>query len=103
MKACSIAIFSLHTYEKYLTNLKDHFPKLKFSFFFFFRSFIKRSLSDGNIVCDSQIPISNSDAESIEPVTSAFPSRIQQDSVVKGLCDSTPEISTCDDDIQYCR
>ncbi|XP_074585854.1 phosphoinositide phosphatase SAC2-like isoform X2 [Curcuma longa] len=67
------------------------------------RSFIKRSLSDGNIICDSQIPISNCDPESIEPVTSAFPPRIQQDSVVKGLCDSTPEISTCDNHIQYCR
>lgn len=44
------------------------------------------------------------DPGSNEPAASAFPARIQQDSVAKGLCDSTPEISTCDNDIiQYCR
>lgn len=43
------------------------------------------------------------DPGSNESASSAFPARIQQDSVAKGLCDSTPEISTCDNDIQYCR
>ncbi|KAG6477239.1 hypothetical protein ZIOFF_066491 [Zingiber officinale] len=65
------------------------------------RSFIKRSLSDGNILCDSEIPMSICDPGSNEAAASAFPTIIQQDSVAKGLCDSTPEISTCDNDIQY--
>ncbi|WOL02658.1 phosphoinositide phosphatase SAC3-like [Canna indica] len=66
------------------------------------RSFIKRSLSDGNILCESQTPVSNCDAGP-DKLVSSVPPRIQQESSVKGLCDSTPEISACENDISYSR
>ncbi|URE48340.1 SAC domain containing protein [Musa troglodytarum] len=67
------------------------------------RSFIKRSLSDGNILRDSQTPVSGCDAGPNEVASSALPPRVQQESNVKGLCDSTPEISTCENDISYSK
>ncbi|URE48893.1 SAC domain containing protein [Musa troglodytarum] len=35
--------------------------------------------------------------------SSALPPRVQQESNVTGLCDSTPEISTCENDISYSK
>ncbi|CAL9199062.1 unnamed protein product [Musa hybrid cultivar] len=67
------------------------------------RSFIKRSLSDGNILRESQTPVSGCDAGPNKVASSALPSRVQHESNVKGLCDSTPEISTCENDISYSR
>ncbi|XP_064954056.1 phosphoinositide phosphatase SAC2-like isoform X2 [Musa acuminata AAA Group] len=69
----------------------------------FFRSFIIRSLSDGNIPCESHTPVPSSDTGPKSLVSSALPPRMQQESDVKGLCDSTPEISTCENDISYSR
>ncbi|KAF2297205.1 hypothetical protein GH714_019411 [Hevea brasiliensis] len=45
-------------------------------------SFIKRSLSDGNLLCETFS---------------------EEQGVNKGLSDSTPEISTCESDISYSR
>ncbi|THU57266.1 hypothetical protein C4D60_Mb03t01700 [Musa balbisiana] len=67
------------------------------------RSFIIRSLSDGNIPCESHTPVPSSDTGPKNLVSSALPPRMQQESDVKGLCDSTPEISTCENDISYSR
>ncbi|KAJ8479227.1 hypothetical protein OPV22_022954 [Ensete ventricosum] len=67
------------------------------------RSFIKRSLSDGNILRESQTPVSGCDAGTNKVVSSVLPPRVQQESNVKGLCDSTPDISTCENDISYSR
>ncbi|THU53285.1 hypothetical protein C4D60_Mb10t12810 [Musa balbisiana] len=67
------------------------------------RSFIKRSLSDGNILRESQTPVSGCDAGPNKVASLALPPRVQHESNVKGLCDSTPEISTCENDISYSR
>ncbi|XP_030968163.1 phosphoinositide phosphatase SAC2-like isoform X3 [Quercus lobata] len=57
------------------------------------RSFIKRSLSDGNI--DS--PVVGTDIGHNEPLSEKGQGRNT------GLSESTPEISTCESDISYCR
>ena len=62
--------------------------------FFNCRSFIKRSLSDGNIV-DS--PVVDTDIGNNEPLSE----KGKGGNV--GLSESTPEISTCESDISYCR
>ncbi|KAM7471900.1 hypothetical protein LguiA_010083 [Lonicera macranthoides] len=59
------------------------------------RSFFKRSLSDGNLICESNSPLevaNERNEDSIHPL----PDKMQGGS--KGLSDSTPEISTCDTD-----
>ena len=61
--------------------------------FFNCRSFIKRSLSDGNI--DS--PVVGTDIGHNEPLSEKGQGRNT------GLSESTPEISTCESDISYCR
>ncbi|KAF8393685.1 hypothetical protein HHK36_021932 [Tetracentron sinense] len=65
------------------------------------RSFFKRSLSDGNILCESNSPISATNAGQKKHSNSALPERTQGGN--KGLSESTPEISTCDSDISYSR
>ncbi|KAJ8500758.1 hypothetical protein OPV22_011310 [Ensete ventricosum] len=64
------------------------------------RSFIKRSLSDGNILCESITPFSGHPVGQRE--TSTLSGRYQQEHQ-KNLSDSTPEISTCESDISYSR
>jgi hypothetical protein len=61
------------------------------------RSFIKRSLSDGNIICESDSPVVGTDIERKEPLSG----KMQGGNA--GLSESTPEISTCESDISYCR
>ncbi|KAG1342583.1 Phosphoinositide phosphatase SAC3 [Cocos nucifera] len=67
------------------------------------RSFIKRSLSDGNILCEGSASVSSCTVEHKELLNSALPPRMNQQGGAKGLCDSTPEISTCESDVSYSR
>ncbi|CAL9041648.1 phosphoinositide phosphatase SAC2 [Musa acuminata AAA Group] len=64
------------------------------------RSYIKRSLSDGNILCESDSPFSSRTIGQRKPST--LSGRIQQENE-KNLCCSTPEISTCGSDVSYSR
>eukprot|EP00262_Sarcandra_glabra_P003182 TRINITY_DN13720_c0_g1_i1.p1 TRINITY_DN13720_c0_g1~~TRINITY_DN13720_c0_g1_i1.p1 ORF type:complete len:833 (+),score=138.00 TRINITY_DN13720_c0_g1_i1:238-2736(+) len=67
------------------------------------RSFFKRSLSDGNILCESKTPMSGTNVGQNKLTNSALPERTLQGDANKGLSDSTPEISTCESDISYSR
>ncbi|XP_043817914.1 phosphoinositide phosphatase SAC2 isoform X2 [Manihot esculenta] len=60
------------------------------------RSFIKRSLSDGNLLCES---------DSLVTATKVVHNKAfsEEQGVCKGLSDSTPEISTCESDMSYSR
>ncbi|KAJ9179451.1 hypothetical protein P3X46_011239 [Hevea brasiliensis] len=59
-------------------------------------SFIKRSLSDGNLLCESDLLV----AATKVGHNKTFSKELV---VNKGLSDSTPEISTCESDISYSR
>ena len=61
------------------------------------RSVIKRSLSDGNILCESDTPMGNTLAGRNQPSCENTPG------LNEGLSDSTPVISTRESDISYCR
>lgn len=63
---------------------------------FLVRSFIKRSLSDGNLLCES---------DSLVTATKVVHNKAfsEEQGVCKGLSDSTPEISTCESDMSYSR
>ncbi|KAL2462387.1 Phosphoinositide phosphatase SAC2 [Forsythia ovata] len=65
------------------------------------RSIIKRSLSDGNILCDSNSPIDDASVEQLEIPHKSLPGKVRGSNM--GLSDSTPEISTCESDISYSR
>ncbi|KAL6972616.1 hypothetical protein U1Q18_026791 [Sarracenia purpurea var. burkii] len=58
------------------------------------RSFFKRSLSDGNILCESNSPIEVTDVGRNEDHNQPLPDNIHEGN--KGLSESTPEISTCE-------
>ncbi|XP_050383838.1 phosphoinositide phosphatase SAC2-like [Argentina anserina] len=60
-------------------------------------SFIKRSLSDGNIVCESDSPMENTDVGYNQPI-----SEISQGSS-RGISESAPAISICGSAISYPR
>ncbi|XP_048233913.1 phosphoinositide phosphatase SAC2 isoform X2 [Ricinus communis] len=60
------------------------------------RSFFKRSLSDGNLLCDSDPLVATTRVGPNKPFT-------EEQGVNMGLSDSTPEISTCESDISYSR
>ncbi|KAK1287997.1 Phosphoinositide phosphatase SAC2 [Acorus calamus] len=60
-------------------------------------SFVKRSLSDGNILCEGNRPVSGSIAGQKKLPNSVL------SGVTKALSESTPEISNCDCDISYSR
>lgn len=60
-------------------------------------SFMKRSLSDGNIICESELPMGNMDVGHNQPL-----SDISQGSS-KGISESAPAISTCESAISYHR
>ncbi|CAA6664591.1 unnamed protein product [Spirodela intermedia] len=57
-------------------------------------SFVKRSLSDGNILCESNTPVSN---------TNGGKKRILGSVLSDSISDSTTEISTCGNDIMCSR
>ncbi|KAL2539056.1 Phosphoinositide phosphatase SAC2 [Abeliophyllum distichum] len=65
------------------------------------RSIIKRSLSDGNILCDSNSPIDDASLEQPEIPHKSLPVKVRGSNT--GLSDSTPEISTCESDLSYSR
>ncbi|KAL2243161.1 phosphoinositide phosphatase SAC2 [Sesamum indicum] len=65
------------------------------------RLIIKRSLSDGNILCDSNSPID--DAKVIQMDNSHRPLPAKMQGCNMGHSDSTPEFSTCESDISYSR
>ncbi|KAH7856631.1 hypothetical protein Vadar_003721 [Vaccinium darrowii] len=65
------------------------------------RSFLKRSLSDGNINCESNSPLEVADVGQIEDHNQPFPDNIHDGN--KGLSESTPEISTCESELSYTR
>ncbi|KAF5931689.1 hypothetical protein HYC85_027860 [Camellia sinensis] len=61
------------------------------------RTFLKRSLSDGNILCESNSPIEATDVGQNEYHNQPLPNKTQ------GLSESTPEISTCESELSYSR
>lgn len=65
------------------------------------RSTIKRSLSDGNILCDNSSPIDDSSIEETEIPHTSLPGKAQGSNM--GLSDSTPVISTCESNRSYSR
>ncbi|XP_061981420.1 phosphoinositide phosphatase SAC2-like isoform X1 [Populus nigra] len=60
------------------------------------RSFIKRSLSDGNLRCENESPVAAN-------IGYSKPMSEKEGGVNNGLSDSNPEISTCESDISYSR
>lgn len=62
----------------------------------FCRSFVKRSLSDGNILCESKTPMSNANGGKKTILDSVH-------GLSSNITESTPEISTCGSDITYSR
>ncbi|CAA2985856.1 phosphoinositide phosphatase SAC2-like isoform X1 [Olea europaea subsp. europaea] len=65
------------------------------------RSTIKRSLSDGNILCDNSSPIDDSSIEETEIPHTSLPGKAQGSNM--GLSDSTAVISTCESNRSYSR
>ncbi|CAK9144660.1 unnamed protein product [Ilex paraguariensis] len=65
------------------------------------RSFIKRSLSDGNILCESDSPIEVASVKHNEDYNQPLPHDMHSGN--KGLSESTPEISTYENDISFSR
>lgn len=63
------------------------------------RSSFKRSLSDGNIICESNSPIENANLDKNENYN--LPDKMQGGN--RGLSESTPEILTCESDASYSR
>ncbi|KAG6780587.1 hypothetical protein POTOM_013453 [Populus tomentosa] len=61
------------------------------------RSFIKRSLSDGNLRCENESPVAATIGGYSKPLSE------KEGGVNNGLSDSNPEISTCESDISYSR
>ncbi|MCD7454646.1 hypothetical protein HAX54_025539 [Datura stramonium] len=65
------------------------------------RSFIKRSLSEGNLICGSSSPVKETLTEQTDDSDQPLPESAKGGS--KGLSESTPEISTCETDISFAR
>ncbi|XP_019229877.1 PREDICTED: phosphoinositide phosphatase SAC2-like isoform X2 [Nicotiana attenuata] len=65
------------------------------------RSFIKRSLSEGNISCGSSSYGKDTDIDQTEDTHQ--PLTVCAKGGCKGISESTPEISTCDTDISFTR
>ena len=68
---------------------------------FLISNILKRSLSDGNIVCESDTPVSATNRGQRKLSTSAMLERTERDNSCL-LSESTP-ISTCESDISYGR
>lgn len=64
------------------------------------RSFIKRSLSEGNIQCESNTPGSSGSSSNMGEED---PQKMLNSANAKGLSESTPEISTSEREISYSR
>ncbi|KAJ6839358.1 phosphoinositide phosphatase SAC2-like [Iris pallida] len=67
------------------------------------RSFMKRSLSDGNILQDSNTPATRQNAGQTKLPNSAILDRTHQEDHVQDYPESTLEISACDSDISFSR
>ncbi|KAL2338828.1 hypothetical protein Fmac_013274 [Flemingia macrophylla] len=65
------------------------------------RSFFKRSFSDGNILNDNSTPMSAPKAKHEKFPSQGLPDRSGEGT--KGLCESSPEISTTESDISFSR
>ncbi|XP_019266798.1 PREDICTED: phosphoinositide phosphatase SAC2-like isoform X2 [Nicotiana attenuata] len=65
------------------------------------RSFIKRSLSEGNLICGSSSSVKETDTEQTDDSDQPLTASAKGGS--KGLSESTPEISTCETDISFTR
>ncbi|XP_073136734.1 phosphoinositide phosphatase SAC2-like [Henckelia pumila] len=65
------------------------------------RSIIKRSLSDGNILCDTNSPIDDANAENVDNSNKPLSGKTQSCDI--GLSESTPEISTCGSEVSFSR
>ncbi|GER53610.1 phosphoinositide phosphatase family protein [Striga asiatica] len=65
------------------------------------RSFIKRSLSDGNILSEDNSPIVDSKVIQMDSSHRTVPDKAKGCKL--GLSDSTPEFSTCESDVSYSR
>ncbi|XP_075506117.1 phosphoinositide phosphatase SAC2-like isoform X1 [Primulina tabacum] len=65
------------------------------------RSIIKRSFSDGNILCDTNSPIEDANAENVGNSNKPLSGKTQ--SCDMGLSESTPEISTCGSQVSFSR
>ncbi|XP_068663400.1 phosphoinositide phosphatase SAC2-like [Aristolochia californica] len=63
------------------------------------RSFFKRSLSDGNILCESNTPVSGGSVGKSKFSNSA----LMDKGTNKTLSESSPEILTCESDVSYTR
>ena len=98
---CSEIAFFFHNYVKrILINSCNIF--LASIGFCFDRSFIKRSLSDGNILRESNTtPVSRCNAGHKRLPNSAMSDRTHQVGDAQDL--STPEISSCGSDVSYSR
>ncbi|XP_019053859.1 PREDICTED: phosphoinositide phosphatase SAC4-like isoform X2 [Nelumbo nucifera] len=66
------------------------------------RSFFKRSLSDGNILCENNTPMAATNTGQKKFSNSALPERTQGGSA-KGLSESMKEIPTCESEVSYSR
>lgn len=69
--------------------------------FFMFRSFLKRSLSEGNILCESNSPMEATDVGQKEDNYNPLHDMTQGGE--RGLSESTPEISTGERELSYPR
>lgn len=65
------------------------------------RSIFKRSMSDGNILRESSSPMSGTNIKQGNFPNSGLPDPLQGERKI--LCESSPEISTCESDIAYSR
>lgn len=84
--------------NNFLSNDKNKVPCIFTRSFAVSRSAFKRSLSDGNILCESNSPMVTSDVKQKD-----LPLAETRQEGCKGLSDSTPEISTCETDLTYSR
>ncbi|KAJ4959466.1 hypothetical protein NE237_026577 [Protea cynaroides] len=66
------------------------------------RSYFKRSLSDGNILCESSTPISATNVGQ-KKFSNSVLSESVRGGASKGLSEPTPGISTCESDVSYSR
>lgn len=66
-----------------------------------YRSIIKRSLSDGNILSDTNSPIDDANAENVDNSNKPLSGKTQ--SCDMGLSESNPGLSTCGSEISFSR
>lgn len=65
------------------------------------RSSFKRSLSDGNIICERNSPIENGNLDKNENFNQTLTDKMQGGN--RGHSESTPEILACDTNASYSR